>query len=159
MCPLMIAWAINCQPSLRLTSLVLSWACLQTQLMTPDNVNVVSHASPKLSPSPNHRTGRPNLGQLLQLLLGHLCHLKPCLPQLAPATHEGVVVSLLHLWWRSPVFPNSTESQASQVLASLPETEGEPDGALPNTSGSSGPFQPLGCMRVWPSVWILTPGF
>ena len=51
-----------------------------------------------------------------------LCHLEPCLPQLVPVMHEGVVVSLLYLWWRSPVFPNNTKSQASQVLASFPET-------------------------------------
>ena len=66
-----------------------------------------------------HRAGWPNLGQSQQLLL---CHLKPCLQQLAPAMHEVVVVSLFHLQWRLPVFPNNTESQAGQVLISLLET-------------------------------------
>ena len=35
----------------------------------------------------------------------------------------------------------------------------ERDGALPNTSGSSRPFQLLVWVRVWPSVWILVSGF
>ena len=69
-----------------------------------------------------HRTGGPDLGQSLGLLLGQLCHLKPCLPQLVPAMHEMVVVLLSCLWWRSPVFPNNTKSQASQLLVSLLET-------------------------------------
>ena len=76
-----------------------------------------------------------------------------------PAMHQVVVVLLCHLWWRSPVFPNNTKSQANQVLVSLPEIDGECDGVLPNASGSSGPFWPLGGVRVWPSVWILIPGF
>ena len=37
--------------------------------------------------------------------------------------------------------------------------DGEYDGVLPNASRSSGPFWLLGGVRVWPSVWILTPGF
>ena len=69
-----------------------------------------------------HRIGWPDMGQSLQLLLGQHCHLKPCLPQLVLAMHERVEVSLLHLWWRSPVFPNKTKFQVSQVLASLLET-------------------------------------
>ena len=47
------------QPSPRLMGLVLSCACLPTQAITPDNVNAMSLALPKLSPSPNdaaHRT-------------------------------------------------------------------------------------------------------
>ena len=32
--------------------LVLSWACLPTQLMAPDSMNVALHALPKLHPSP-----------------------------------------------------------------------------------------------------------
>ena len=32
-------------------------------------------------------------------------------------------------------------------------------GALSNASGSSGLFWPLGGVRVWPSFWILVPGF
>ena len=48
-----MVWTINCQPSPRVSWLVLSWSCLPTQLMAPDSVNMVSHASPKLSPSPN----------------------------------------------------------------------------------------------------------
>ena len=47
-----MAWVINCQPSHRLITLVLSWACLPLQLMAPNSVNMASHASPKLSPSP-----------------------------------------------------------------------------------------------------------
>ena len=70
-----------------------------------------------------HRTGWPNLGCSLWLLLGQLCHIKPCLPQLVPAMCEGVVVSLLQLQWRSPTFPNNTKAQAGQVLASLLETK------------------------------------
>ena len=48
----MMAWVINCWPSHKLTALVLSWACLLTQLMAPDNVNMVSCPLLKLSPSP-----------------------------------------------------------------------------------------------------------
>ena len=43
------------------------------------------------------RTGLPDLGWSLWLLFGQLCHLKPCLPQLAPAMHEMVVVPLSSL--------------------------------------------------------------
>ena len=43
MCPSVMTWGINCQPSPRLTGLVLSWACLPTQLMPPDNIDMVSH--------------------------------------------------------------------------------------------------------------------
>ena len=50
---LVMAWAINCQPSPRLTGLALSLACLPTQLMAPDNVIVVSHTLTNLSTSPN----------------------------------------------------------------------------------------------------------
>ena len=32
--------------------------------------------------------------------------------------------------------------------------DGEHDGVLLNASVSSGPFQPLGGVREWPSVWI-----
>ena len=53
MCPPVMAWVINCWPLLQLTGLALSWACLPTQPMAPNNVNVASWASPKLSPSPN----------------------------------------------------------------------------------------------------------
>ena len=41
------------QSSPRLTGLVLSWACLLTQLMAPDKVNMASHTLPKLSSSSN----------------------------------------------------------------------------------------------------------
>ena len=47
-----IAWAINCHPSPKVTTLALSWACLPTQLMAPDSMNMASHTSPRLSPSP-----------------------------------------------------------------------------------------------------------
>ena len=53
MCPSVMAWVISCQPSPRLASLALSWAGLLTQVMAPDNINTVSHTSPRLSPSPN----------------------------------------------------------------------------------------------------------
>ena len=53
MCPLVMAWVINCLPSSRLAGLVLSCAGLPTHAITPDNVNVVSLASARLSPSPN----------------------------------------------------------------------------------------------------------
>ena len=39
-----------------------------------------------------HKTGQPDLGQSLQLLLSWICHLRPCLPQLVPARCVGVVV-------------------------------------------------------------------
>ena len=80
------------------------------------------HPDSVLLTTATHSTGWPSLGLLLLLLLGQICHLKPCLPQLVPALHEGVVVLLLHLWWRSPVFPNNTKSQADQVLVSFTET-------------------------------------
>ena len=68
------------------------------------------------------RRGWLCLGQSLQLLSGQICHLKPSLLLLAPAMYEVVVVSLSHLWWKSPVFLNNTESWNNQVLVSLPET-------------------------------------
>ena len=122
MCLLVMAWATNHQPSPRLTGLVLSWTFLPTQLMAPNNVNMASHTLPKVSPSlmiAACRTGLPGQGLLLLPVLGQICHLRPRLLQLAPARHEGMVVSLPHLWWRSPVFPNNTESQVDQVLVSL----------------------------------------
>ena len=62
-----------------------------------------------------HRTGWPDLGLSLWVLLGQLCHLIPCLPQLAPTMHGLKVVLLFHLHWRSPVFPGNTKSQGSLV--------------------------------------------
>ena len=52
-CPSVMALAINCQPSSRLTALALSWACLPTQQMVSDSVNAASHTLPKVSLSPN----------------------------------------------------------------------------------------------------------
>ena len=144
---LVMAWVINCWPSPRLTRLVLRRACLPTQQMAPDKVNKAALTLPKLGPSPNittHRTKWPGLGWSLLLLLGQICHLRPCLPLLTPARHVGVVVSFPHPWQRSPVFPSSTESQGSQVLVSSMAT------VMVNMIGcyqipvSSGPFQPLG---------------
>ena len=54
---------------------------------------------------------------------------------------------------------NNTEPQGSQVLVSLLEMDGEWEGVLPNASVSSGLFWPFGGVRVWPSIWILTPDF
>ena len=133
-----------------------NWWCLTKwmQCLTPYLSSVL------LLMTASHRTEWPNLGQSLWLLLGQLCHLKPCLPQLVPAMHEVVVVSLSHFWWRSLAFPHNTKSQASHLLVFLSrDWDGECDGVLPNASGSSGPFWPLGGVRVWPSVWILIPGF
>ena len=42
-------WSTTGWPSPRLTALVLSWACLPTQLMAPNSVNVASCNLPKLS--------------------------------------------------------------------------------------------------------------
>ena len=125
MCLLVMAWMINCQPSSRHTGSALIWACLPTKAMAPDNVNATSLASPRLSPSPNNhhpynRTAWPR--PETRSSVKQLCHLKPCLPWLAPAMHEVVVALLSHLQWRLPVFPNNTNSQASQVLVSFPET-------------------------------------
>ena len=69
-----------------------------------------------------HKTGWPYLGLSLRLLLGQICHLRPCLPQLVPARHVEMVLLLFHLQSRSPVFRNNNMSQAGQVLVSLPET-------------------------------------
>ena len=38
-----MAWVINCQPSPKVTTLALSLACLPTQLMAPDSMNMASH--------------------------------------------------------------------------------------------------------------------
>ena len=104
------------------------------------------------------RKGWPNLVLSLGHLLGQLCHLAPCLPQLAPAMHVMEVVLLFHLWWRSPVFPGNTKSQGGQVSLTG-DWDGDQDGVLPNVFGSSGPFQQHGGVRMWPSFWILVPGF
>ena len=50
--PFVMVWAINHHPSPRLTRLTLSWACLPTQPMAPNSINMASHSLPKLSPSP-----------------------------------------------------------------------------------------------------------
>ena len=90
-----------------------------------------------------HRTGWPKLGLSLQLLLGQLGHLAPCLPQLAPAMHVMEVVLLFCPWWRSPVFPGNTECQGSWV--SLPET-GMGCSQMPlDLQGHSGHLVGLGC--------------
>ena len=70
-----------------------------------------------------HRTGWPNLGLSLWLLLGQLCCLTPCLPQLLPVMHMLEVVLLFHLWWRSPVFPGNTKCQGGQVASLKTEME------------------------------------
>ena len=67
-----------------------------------------------------HRTGWSDLGLSPQLLLGQLCPLAPCLPQLVPVMHVMEVVLLFCLWWRPPVVPDNTESHGGQV--SLLET-------------------------------------
>ena len=48
---LVMAWVIIHWPSWRDTALALSWACLPTQLMALDSMNVALHALPRLSPS------------------------------------------------------------------------------------------------------------
>ena len=108
-----------------------------------------------------HRTGQsPDLGQSLQHLLGQHCHLKPCLPQLAPAMCEVVVVLLSHLQCRLPCISKQYWVSGKSGVGFLAgDWDGEHDGALPNSSKSSGPFWPLGGVRVWPSGWILIPGF
>ena len=45
------SWVISHLPSLRGMGLVLSGVCFSTQEMAPDNVNVASLTSPRLSPS------------------------------------------------------------------------------------------------------------
>ena len=125
MCLLVMAWVINCQPLSRLTGLALSWACLPTQLIAPDSMNAASRTSCNsflLLMITAQWTEWPGLGLSLPPLSGQICHLVTCPPQAASTRHEEVVVSLPHLWWRSPVFPNNTESQASQMLVSLLET-------------------------------------
>ena len=142
---------------------LLSWACFPTELMAPDSWTwclVPCSISILLLAITIHRKGWHCLGQSLWLLSGLICHLEPCLLWLEPATCERVVVSLLYLWWRSPIFPNNTESQADQVLVSLPET------GMMNVMGCfqmpldlQGHFSHLGGENVWPSIWILIPGF
>ena len=53
-CPSVMAWVIYHLPSPRLMGLALSWACLPTHAIIPNNVNMASLTSPKLSPSPNN---------------------------------------------------------------------------------------------------------
>ena len=54
----------------------------------------------------------------------------------------------------------SSQYQVSGQLGFLTgDWDGDQDGVLPNTSGSLGPFWLLGGVRVWPSSWILVPGF
>ena len=159
---LVMVWAINHWPSTRLTGLALSWACLPAQLLAFDSMNAASHASPKLSSSPKIatcRTGWLSLGQSLLLLLGQIFHLGPCLPQLAPARHVGG-------WCSSPIFGRDylyfqtiPSPRALSVSFLARDWDGEREGMLPNTSVSSGPFQPLGGVRVWPSVWMLNLDF
>ena len=60
---LVMAWVINCWSSHKLTTLVLSWAYLPTQLMAPDSMNMASHASPKLSPSPRDHLPQNRMAQ------------------------------------------------------------------------------------------------
>ena len=85
-----------------------NWWCL-----TAWTWHFMPHPSSVLLPTTTaHKTGWPDLHWSLQLLLGQLCHLKPCLQQLAPAMHEIVVVLLSHLQWKSPVFSENTKSQA-----------------------------------------------
>ena len=51
MCPSVMAWAINHLPLPRLTGLAVSCTGLPTHAIIPDNVNAMSLASPRLSPS------------------------------------------------------------------------------------------------------------
>ena len=93
-CPVM-AWAINYQPSSKLTALVLSWASLPTQLIFPDSMNMALALCPSsvlLLKTVFHRKGWPGWGPSLLLLLGQICHLRAFLPQPVPAKHVGVVV-------------------------------------------------------------------
>ena len=104
------------------------------------------------------RTGWPGLGQSLLLLLGQICHLRPYLPQLAPVRCVGgggiVPPSLVEISCISKQYQVPGQSGVGFLTG---DWDGEQEGVLPNASVSSGPFWPFGCMRVWPSIWILTP--
>ena len=65
-----------------------------------------------------HRTKYHILGQSLWHPLGQLCLPKPCLPWLASAMHEMVVVSLCHPQWKPPVFLNNSRSKGNWVSSS-----------------------------------------
>ena len=157
MCPSVMAWAISHWPPPRLASLALSWAGLPTQVMAPDNVNVASRTLPRLSPSPNdhhHRTGWSDLGLSLWLLY------RPALPSHPMSSTictchawAGGGAALLSLVKITCISRQCGVSGQLGFLAS--DWVGDWDGSLPNASGSSGPFQPLGGVRVWPSFWIL----
>ena len=100
------------------------------------------------------------LGQSLLLLSGQIYHLKPCLLLFgAYHTWSGGGVTLSSSVEVICISKQYQVSGWSGVGFLAGDWDGECDGVLPIASGLSGPFQLLGGMRVWPSAWILIPGF
>ena len=95
-----------------------------------------------------------------------MASVKPALPSWTMSSTNGAC----HMWDGGGVTLSSLVevtciSKQYQVsgqsgVGFFPEDQdGDWDGAFPNASGSSGPLQLLGGVRVWPSVWILSPDF
>ena len=107
-----------------------------------------------------HKTGWPSLGPSLLLLLGNICHLRACLPPLVPARHVGVggvvPTSLIKITWISKQY---WVTGWSGICLLTWDWDGECNGALLDASVSLGPFWPFGGVRVWPSIWTVTPDF
>ena len=137
----LMACAIICWPSHRLNALALSWACLPTQFMAPDSVNMVSWASPNLRPSPRDCLSYNRMAWPGPVTTASI---RPDLPSQGMCSTTGtsqacgVVVQVPHLWLRSLEFPNNTESQGSEAFASLLRT---------------GMVSGMGCYQTPPSLW------
>ena len=150
---LVMAWAINCWPSHGPNALVLSWACLSTQLGAPHSVTTASHASPNLNPSPSNHLPQNRTPSVRPDLPSWSMS-----PPLAPARcvwGGGVAPpSLVKITWISKQYQVLGQSGISLFTG---EWDGECDGALPVASISLGPFWPFSGVRVWPSIWTVAP--
>ena len=95
------------------------------------------------------------MGPSLLFLLGQICYLTTGTCQ---ACGGGGVVpqSLFEITWISKQYRVSGLSGIFLLTRNL---DGEWDRVLPDASISSGPFQPLCGVKVWPSVCMVTPDF
>ena len=152
-----------CWPSCRLNALALNWACLPTQLMPPDIKNEVSHASPKLSPSPKDCLPWNRMAQPGPITTTSV---RPDLPFQSMSSTTGTCHAyrgggvVPHFWLRSLEFPNNNKSQDNQAFASLPGTGMVNGGWHYQTplslQGHFGHLEVWGCGL---SVWMITPDF
>ena len=124
--------------------------------MALDSVNAVSHAAHRLSYSPNdchpwNRMAWPEPVTTASVWLDLPSQTMSSTTGACQACGGGGVVpqSLVEITCISKTIPSPWQSGDGFLIG---DWDDEQEGVLPNASASSGPFWPLGGVRVWPSV-------